>query len=205
MANLSPHWAGISTEWLYLRLYPALLLEYCGGIASIASGKYGTLSHLLVEPIAHFKGSDSHAVEILYPEFVVFDEQTRNTLAANEAGRFPVSEHLFSILREALRQTVPDDRRYRQCAERFEYFLGGLHADLRHSRNEQVTGPMGAFATSYVHQLDPRSYVPNKIMKELRDQKDDWPPLKAGLFGGSLAKCGTVLSQYNEYVEARLR
>ena len=39
------------TLWINLRRYPALLLLYAGGVASIAAHKYSTLAALLVKPV----------------------------------------------------------------------------------------------------------------------------------------------------------
>ena len=42
----------------------------------------------------------------------------------------PLSNHLFSTLREALREYIPDDALYEETFDWFEYLLALIHCDL---------------------------------------------------------------------------
>lgn len=172
---------------LNLRLYPALLLFYGAGIASIAAGKYGTFSALLSNVKIRDGSREKSACEYLYPVAVVHDGG--KFLPRREREYTPINNHLYELLREPLRGFLPDDILYKKCFDRFEYLLALVHCDLDLKKGHDGWGPIGCFGW--------RRDVLEEIEREAADAGEKWPPLKAGLFDGSIERFKEVKKTYD--------
>ena len=118
-----------SVLWLNLRLYPALLLLYGGGIASIVAGKYQTFSALLREVIIRGGNIDRTVGEALHTKSVIEPAFARD-LPGMERHNTPLNDHLFEVLRDPLRDFLPDEIDYERFFDRFEYLFALISADL---------------------------------------------------------------------------
>jgi hypothetical protein len=112
-----------------LRWYPALLLLYGIGLATLSSGDYRLLGKLLPMKIRPQGGSDSEAV--------VAAINTRYVMGGSAAGFIPwrsgptpLSDHLEEVLREPLREFLPDEEDYTQTFDWHEYLLALVYLDL---------------------------------------------------------------------------
>jgi len=116
----------------------------------------------------------------------------------------PVSDHLCQLFRDPMREYKPAKDDYERTFDRFEYFLGLVHADInrRASGDNQLFGPIGCFGWRGRHSLGQRG-----IRKEVQEEPDaagaNWPPIKAGLFGGSLERAKEVKMKFDEFVATR--
>ncbi len=146
-----------ATVWQKLKLYPALLLLYTGGIISLMAERYDT---------------------------------------------FPVSDHLYQVLREPLRELLPEDITYEKYFDRFEYLLALIYADLeqKYFHRGGVVGPIGCFGWRY-QRLPPTQTIMGKIEAEVAALGQDWPPLKAGLFNSSVDRFLALKRAFDEKLE----
>jgi len=172
----------MSTIWQSLRRYPALLVFYAGGTACLLSTRYRTLSALLLE--TRVSGLDKETPAALaintwkvFPEF-------QERLPGMKGHFTPLSERLFEVLRDPLRDFVSDDRRYENAFDRFEYFLALVHADLK--RKPGSWKPLGCFG--WRHRFEPERHVGSQLATEVDEKGKDWEPIVAGLFGGSVER-----------------
>jgi hypothetical protein len=172
----------ISTIWQTLRRYPALLVLYSGGIASLLSRRYGTFAALLLEPSLSTADKELPAVLTLNTWKVFPDYQER--LPGMLRHFTPLSERLFKVLRDPLREFVPDDRRYEKAFDRFEYLLALVYADV--SKKPGSWKPLGAFG--WRHRYEAERHISTELAAEAEQKGEDWEPLAAGLFGGSAAR-----------------
>ncbi|MCK5342366.1 MAG: SIR2 family protein, partial [Candidatus Heimdallarchaeota archaeon] len=141
IANPSGKTDGV-VAWINLRLYPALLLLYGGGIASIAAEKYDTFSTLLTK--RSVEGNDPIVLNLYI--YSVFADGASEYISRYENSPTPVSSYLFEILREPLREILPQDVDYQKCFERFEYLLGLIYVDLKEKNDRgYYRGPVGNF------------------------------------------------------------
>ncbi len=109
--------------WINLRSYSALQVFYAGGIAAIAAEKFATLAALLTKPnVGNQVGERAPPALFLFPHCVV-EKQLAQQLPGQARAHTPMSNHLCGLLREPLREFVPDDRVYEQTFDRFEYML----------------------------------------------------------------------------------
>jgi len=184
-----------------LRLYPALLLLYSGGIASIAAERYGTFSTLLTKAKVRDRGKDHPVVLALYPE-AVMEQKIGQQLPGMERRYTPLSDHLYEVLRELLREFLPEDICYEGCFDRFEYLLALVHADLRQKEGDKdVWGPPGRF--SWKNRRLPQGGIMNEIELEARSADENWPPLKAGFFDSSLERFLLIKTAFDEFIAKR--
>jgi len=183
--------------WIDLRLYPALLLLYGGGIAAIAGEQHSRLLRMMTKPQVRSSSAPRPAALALYPSAVLAQEGGRH-LPGMQRRYTPLSDHLHTALREALRDLIPDDVRYDECFDRFEYLLALTHAWLRQPASSSPVGPIGRFGWKY-HRV-PGLCVMDVIEAELAEQGETWPPLRAGLCGGSVEMLRTVKASVDQQV-----
>ena len=187
-----------SPSWRDLRLYPALLLLYAGGIASIAARRYKTFSALLTKAKVRDGGNDQPAALILYPNAVMAK------MPGKERHYTPLNDHLYDTLREPLREFLPEDILYERCFDRFEYLLALIHADLQQKQGieiDRVWGPIGRFGRNIRYNLE--NHIINRIELEVNEARENWLPLKSGLFDGSLEKFLSIKNVFDENVKNR--
>lgn len=182
--------------WLNLRRYPALILMYAGGISSIANDKYSTLAKLLVTPKAIESGVEHPLILKLFPGAVLETEVAR---LLPDLGRrhTPVSDHLFTVLREPLKEFLPSEGEYQECFDRFEYLKALVYVDLRD--DQYGWAPVGCFAWRAVWGRDKSTM--KLVAEQISAQGSDWPPLKAGLFGGSLERLNQAKSKFDSWFD----
>ena len=182
---------------LELSDYPVLFLMYGTGMASIVGQQYTTLARILTDPIHRdifgrkyeSLASTVYSGSVLHPTIA-------NEILGTQRLYVPVSERLHEKLREPFRELVRDDTRYDELFDRFEFFLAMVHADVDDrsyteqngkpkSNGNRFWGPIGRFG--YRQRYEEESMV-LRVSKEATRQGDQWPPLQAGMFEGSLQR-----------------
>ncbi|MEW6455121.1 MAG: SIR2 family protein [Acidobacteriota bacterium] len=196
IANPPGERAGLNI-WLELRLFPALLLLYGGGIASIAAEKYGTFAVLLTKVKVKEGIEDQPLGLALYP-YAVMDKSVAQQLPGMERRYTPISDLLEEKLREPFKESLSDDTQYKKCFDRFEYLLALVHADLRQKQIGDVWGPIGCFG--WRGRRYPEKWIIKEIELEVTQAGKNWLPLKHGLFEGSLERFLNVKTEFDKLV-----
>jgi hypothetical protein len=179
-------------EWRKLRLYPALLSFYASGMASIAGGKFRTLLALFSVPRILAGRREEPAVRVLQ-QWEVTDKDVWKQLPGLENHYTPASDHLFGLLREPLSPYLPEDTRYEECFDRFECLLALTYADL----SDRDWVPVGRFAWKAYSGDNP----PLKLLQaESGKAGPQWPPLVAGMFGGSIERLNAAMIKVETFV-----
>jgi len=161
------------TVWLRQRHYPALLLLYASGLAAVAAGDYVALRRLLTEPQRHgarpqraTPGASLSPVEVIeHQDWVIEHRHT------------PMSEYLCGLLRPRFASLVPDETRYTEAFSRWEYLYS------LHRAHVGALIPLGQFAWRDNARGEP---LIGPVREEAARMAVEWPPLKAGLFGGTV-------------------
>lgn len=200
LANLFENKSGI-TCWLDLRLYPILLLLYAGGIASISAGRYYNLRAIAVDPNLIKPGKEESVALAIYPHAVLGD--LGNRLPGLKDRYTPISDHLFRVLRNPLKELLPNDTDYLRCFDTYEYLFALIHADLNEKLidpawEDRVWGPVGCFGWRNRH--FPELKIANQIEKQAKPLGDDWSPLKSGLFDGSFSRFIYLKNNYDKLI-----
>ncbi len=184
-----------------LRLYPALLLLYGGGIAALAHGKYDTFATLLTKAVARVESKDEPLVLAINTGIVMEQNIAKQLPNMQNHKNTPLSDYLYDLLREPLKEYLPLDIRYQECFDRFEYLLALVHADLMDKKEGHLWAPIGCFI--WRGRRFYRTDIP-PIMKELESEVatagENLPLLKAGLFAGSLERFHQIKTAFDTMV-----
>jgi hypothetical protein len=187
--------------WLSLRYYPTALLLYSGGIAAIAAGRYEHLAALLTTRTS--AGGTADAPQSVILELgEAFSELERvklfQQLPEHTKHYVPRSEYLFKLLQPRLDDRLFLGKGYESMFDRFEMLLALVHADLRVQSKRHVWGPIGRFGWKH-RSRDLSPYV--GLLREAETQKEAWPPLRVGLFGGSVERFIDIAQQYQQILD----
>jgi hypothetical protein len=192
---------GGNTGWAALRWYPALLLLYAGGIGAVASGNYRNLNALFATEVSSPSVGQHEPAPFISAALKGNDDVAGafQALRSRQNEYVPRSEYLFDLLRQPLDDILLVGRDYERLFDRFEVLLT-LEQAHRAARSTEDVGraPLGRFAWKYRghHDGDPFSLV----VKEATRQGQAWPPLAAGLFGGSYDRFVKVEEYYAQAI-----
>jgi hypothetical protein len=105
----------------------------------------------------------------------------------------PESDYMQKTLRPILTELLYLGAGYDQLFDRYEILRALMYADL--------TGggwaPIGRWGTRHLHGMgDATAYT--GLRAEAAEKKDQWGPLRAGLFGGSYARFEKTAAQVEE-------
>ena len=142
--------------WLALRRYPALVLMYGMGLGALANSNYRFVKALFDNNIRTDSYKPEQLTATALHNLSVLGRDHQRLLPGREREHTPLSNHLFEILREPLREYLPDDSVYDKTFDWFEYLLCLAHCDQQVTRPElaqsksenpdfSIWAPMGRF------------------------------------------------------------
>jgi hypothetical protein len=165
-----------NTGWLALQWYPALLLSYAGGIAAVAAEAYESLMALMHARIGTSHG-DMRLVEAATTGLSDLRQHFK-LLPGHDRQLVPFSEHLHVKLRPILDETIFLGSEYDRAFDTFEI----LYAVEFFCLSGRGWGPLGRFAWKATRG---GSNPLKQLIEEAAAASNGWPPLVAGLCGGS--------------------
>jgi hypothetical protein len=190
-----------------LRHYPALLLFYGSGIAAMAGEKQVTLGNLLYRARVRNLRRDEYPIALGFDTSAFYDagrwmiDYLQRDMPPHERLRyfFPISEHLYAMLREPLREVLPDDAGYDRLFDQFEYLRGIVHIA---QRNQHMPGYSGREGHGPIGRYGPRLERPEvqraltQVQERLGDIANSW----AGLFSVPIGQIDEARQAYDSYV-----
>lgn len=182
---------------LELQTYPALILLYAGGIAAIAASQYETLCGLFVTAKTRDESkSADQPFAATVNTWQVMNREIGWLLPGMEKRVTPLSDHLLGVLREPLREFLPDDEVFQDSFDRFELFLAIQHAVL----TDWPGSPIGRFGWRN-RRFSPDRQIAKRVLLEASEAGEIWLPLRAGLFGGTLATFKSAHAKVADRIE----
>jgi len=170
---------------------------YAGGLAALASDSYDTVSALLTKPKVRDRGGEQHPLVMsANVGNDVIDWNAMSNMPGLKNYKTPVNQYLFALLREPLREFLPDDVAYERNFDRFEYLLGLVHIDIS---NNLDWAPTGCFIWRNWREAA-QTRVAGAMRAEAKAAGKDWPPLVAGLFHRSMERFNEVQDAYDKFV-----
>ena len=106
---------------------------------------------------------------------------------------FATSQQLYELLRDPMREYLPDEANYKKYFERFEYYLALINLDI----NKDKHFPIGLYAYN-MFISDRTTRMSRRIDRELIQKGKDWPLLKMGLFDGSVERVRELMKKVDE-------
>lgn len=185
--------------WLNLRWYPVFLLLYSAGISAVFANNYDALAKILTIRVQSPRNSQE-TIEVTLPvgDAAAGLHNVFKRLPGHDRHYVPRSEYLFKLLQPGLDDLLFLGRDYEQMFDRFEVFLALVYAELKYNPGNLVCwAPLGRFGWKYRSRGD----VYSEIVKESNTFKAEWPPLKAGLFSGSIDRFLEVSSKFEELMK----
>ena len=127
-------------------------------------------------------------------------------LATGRRGKryTPVSDYLHDTLRPKFQVELPDDEDFSELFDRVEVLLALLATDLSSQRKREETaiyvdGPFyGRFTWRDRHRRSDAQAL-SMLTRQLEDQQERWPPLRAGLFGGALERARAAVEEFTTW------
>jgi hypothetical protein len=183
-----------SREAYSFNRFPLLILAYSIGIIALERKNYKNLAALLL--CSYFKDNDEkkHIIEIINSERVFTAEWKKWLPEYPDKGipHTPVSDYLHSYMREIVNTYLPDDKKYEEFFDMFEYLIGLIYVDLMFEdvSPENIGFPIGRFAWKYRRWFN-RERPPQSIESFIENglnQGNKWPLLKVGFFNGSIER-----------------
>ncbi len=168
--------------FLALRWYPLLLLTYAGGVSAVAQGNYETLFDLLTTKVPRADGPPM--IDGIIGNMYDLPQDAYRALPGCDQRRTPLSDHLFGLLQPWLDDLFFLGPDYSPAFNRFELLSSLQYAYL--SGQNDPWGPPGRWVWS---EPDLR----RKLAQEVEHDGQAWPPIGAGLFGGTLENFWTVM------------
>lgn len=189
-----------SSYWVALCWYPLIHRLYCSGISAIDAQRYDSLATIFYTPLP--KSPYSNGQEYVLDgtgrgllDLVRTDIFKR--IQGHERQYVPISEYLYNTIQPLLDDVLFLGEGYDTVFDTFEVFYALAHADLEFMKGKSAWGPVGRFAWKH-HSRENGPLM--LVVSEGRSQKEDWAPLKAGLFGGSYQRFDNAATKYTEHI-----
>jgi hypothetical protein len=190
-------------DWTELRHYPALLALYAGGVAAVSSERYGTLGALLYRSTKVDDRTGKRMPLIFFVHTWIMTEFVADKLAPGiiKGAVLPDWIRNQRTLWDPLHAYIPAKDQFHRCFNLFEYFFGLVHTDLAIQHQWQAWGPTGLLP--YQDHGTAAHEVMELVGAQLEASQHEWPPLRAGMFGGSLDRLRAAKQEFDEHLEGR--
>jgi hypothetical protein len=180
--------------WLSLRWYPMLLSMYAGGIAAIESDNYTSLKTLFATQIRNGRrGAPTSVIQCTVEAMLDLNRMDAfKQLPDFERKYAAQSEYMFVRMQPMLEDMLFLGTRYEPLFDRFEILYALNYADL----DESHWGPPGRFGWKYGNRYNENPFA--ELIEEASRHKDNWLPLRAGMFRGSYAHFFEVAERFRK-------
>jgi hypothetical protein len=181
-------------------IYPAILLFYGCGLASLVGKRYSTLTRLLT--MGRFV---DHRLPMTLSVFMFNLQRYSNfaelaKLMTNQSkSNLGISNHLACVLREPFQDILPDTSDYQNSLAVFEYYNALSFIDWSSLQNANSLSWTKDWAPSGLYTVNVDAV--RGAREELNRLGDRFPLLKAGLFGGSVERLQSAVSLLDEFIK----
>lgn len=185
--------------WLSLRWYPLIIELYCGGIAAVENRRYDSLASMFYARVgaSRYPREEEYFVEAIAGEILeLLQANVFNQLPGHERHHVPMSEYLFKALQPRLDDALFIGKNYSRSFDEFEVIFALAVVDLRAQRGDHIWVPVGRFGWKQRQSDAPLS----RLLNEARVAGENWQPLKAGLFGGSLSRFTSAAEALEQWI-----
>lgn len=185
--------------WIYLRLYPALILLYSLGLAALANNNYALLGVVFLKPQNRYRDEKQTSLILdLYADRVI-EVDLGHWIPGREREFTPTSNHLFELLKPTLKEYIPEERQYADLFDRFEFLQSLVIADLILQIRDHGWAPIGRWSWKYIYETE--RGISAAFAKEMALMSDDIPGPVLSWFGNSLDR----LTKAKTIVDGRVK
>ena len=191
-----------ANRWGYMFRYPALLALYAAGVGSVAAARYELLASLLLLPMRSPSGRERESiVQSLSPYDILPDNAAQlllPDLGPRQKHPRPRSQYFHRALRQIVSDLIPAEGDFGEAFDRFEYMAHLVESDLESRKHGNVTAGYRWFDRRDSGSWFQPSRIAATVHRELEETKEEWPPLKAGLFSSSMDRLAEVKRAVDE-------
>lgn len=180
------------TAWVALRWYPFLIELYCSGIAAIDAGRFDSLAVIFGARLPRVDSSRQFGTFLEASYSAILELNRSNVLKhipEYERKYTPLSDYLLKILQPKLDDALFLGKNYEEAFETFEVYFALCAGDAEMSKGSHFWCPIGRFGW--------KRSVYFRVVEEAKSQKENWPPIKAGLFGGDYSRFERAVGELN--------
>ena len=189
---------GGTSWWLDLQAYPAALVLFAAGLGASSGGNYVLLKKLLNE-LPHYSDHNPCLLsEFIWNTLAAVNDLWNESLFPEKHYSTAVSMRIHDFFRPLLRSYFPLGRTFTQAFDRFEYFCG-LQRAGQPDDMFPGWGPVGSFI--WRNRRSQQQWVGDTVSQEAKSSGDDWHPLKAGLFGGTISSFVANKKVFHEHIQ----
>lgn len=185
--------------WTGMAWFPVIRLFTAGGIACLLQADYKNLAALFLSRVATpaiaDRASDHLVSTVAHGALHADRGDVFKLMPGHERQYTPRSEYLYKSLQPQVEDHFFVGRTYEALFDRFELLFALVVLDLRLARGEHIWAPLGRFGWKHRNSYESPF---SAILQEAVHDGDNWPPLRAGLFGGSLTRFQTAAQQLEE-------
>lgn len=185
--------------WVSLQLYPALLLLFSAGLGALASENYAMLATLFLKPHNNYTYREKELLIFSLVPARVIEQKTGWLLPNLERHHTPASDYLAEFLYEPLKEYIPEKIDFEDKFDRLEYLISLTICDQLLQSSTYHWTPIGRFG--WRSRGLGKHYVSNMVHSEIESEAENWKPLKAGFFGGSLDRAKTAEQTFLEQLK----
>jgi len=175
--------------------FPSLLSIYSIGLSALKQDNYEIIMQCFNMKI---RESDSD-----YSEDIFLIEKVNSCMVDNkvindilsENYKTPLSTYLHQLLEPFFIKNLYNAKEFQDKFDLFEYLLSLNYFHLVGPKWGHDWAPWGEYQWRKFGGLRGKTYILNEFIKEAEIQKDDWRPLKAGMFNGN----------YQEFEKTRIK
>lgn len=183
--------------------YPATLLMYVAGIMSLNGAKYHALRMCLDTLVKKNSHSRAQPAGVVIAEGIMQSNDAFKALPDHQNNYVPRSEYLFKSLQPIVEDIAFVGLSYERYFDYFEVFWALEYAYQEKKETGHVWGPVGRFGWKF-RRGDTGENPFIELFGEANTLKENWGPIKAGLFGGSFQVFQSIADEYRENLLKRL-
>lgn len=193
---------GGRVAFLRLRWYPLMLMSYSVGISALYNDNYEMVKVLFETNVGFDTSSEGQltTLEVLAKNLSTGNcNEIFRVLSPEIKYYYPFSEHMFSLLQPKLDDVHFLGRDYEFYFDQFEmlFFLAGRYLDK--TSESYISYHLGRFAYK-----ETRGYAQplTKLILEAERMKNDWAPIRAGMFGGDYSQFEEIALEARKLVQS---
>jgi len=182
--------------WLALQYYPSILCFYCFGIAAIETKNFTMLHEVMYMQLAKNQSARAEGrfiVALVKGMLDIARHDVFKVLPEHNKKYVPRSEYLFELLQPELDDLLFTGPAYEALFDRYEVFQALVYLDL----DDRRWAPPGRYWWKMRHFGSDEF---NALVEDAAAKGEQWPPLLAGFFGGSIDKFNERVEQFKEFV-----
>jgi len=138
----------------WLQIYPALLLQYSIGIIALYVKNFEALKNLFLKTSYMKQDERKLVIEALNVRYIFYKGGYSDFVPYKEDKNLKtrVSDYLFELFQKILKTDIPEERKYEENFDIFEYLVGLVYLDKKYPelKTEKIISfPSGRFCWKY--------------------------------------------------------